>query len=239
MPGSAEHGAAVPQHDKLGLGHILKVVHGECAPPHGHGQPTCGCQLIDVHLGPHAPLGCRVEYALRVLGSEEALVAKHVDEVGQPLAPHLGHHLTHHEVHVFVLAVAATNGMGTEEGGHHARRHVLAYPPYHAEHLQFVGRVQAVAALYLYTARTLEHHLAHTAHGLAVQFVLTECVEQVGRIEYPAATACYLCIAEPAYLVHKLALAAARIDYVRVGVAPRREHRPSTGVDTDIGRDAA
>ena len=78
----------------------------------------------------------------------------------------------------------------------------------------------AVAALYLNAARTLHHHLAHTPHGLLIELVLCHGVQQVGRVEYASAAFGYFGIAQASYLVDKLALAASRIHYVGMRVAP-------------------
>ena len=133
------------------------------------------------------------------------------------------------------MAVTPADGMGAEKRGHYAGRDTLADAPDYAEHLELVGRIEPVAALYLQAAGALLHDLAHAAHGLGVQFVLSERVQQVGRVEYAAAPAGYLGIAQAANLVDKLALTAACIHHVGMWVAPRRQHHASAGVDHNVG----
>lgn len=103
------------------------------------------------------------------------------------LAPYLWYHLLYNKTYIFVLGVLASYCMRTKEGRHHLYRCRLLYALYHAQHLQLVFSVKAVAALYLNAARTLHHHLAHTPHGLLIELVLCHGVQQVGRVEYASA----------------------------------------------------
>ena len=191
------------------------------------------CQLLHVDFGPHAPLGASLKDARCLVGSEESLVTEDVDKVGQPLLAHFGNHLADEHIHILALSagVFATHGMGAKEGGHHLDGRGLADAADDAQHLEFVLGVQTVAALDLDGAGTLGNDFAHAAHSLTVEFLFTQEVQAVGRVENAASTACNLGIGEPADLVHKLALTAAGIHDVGVAVAPRGQHGATLCID--------
>ena len=201
----------------------------------GHLHAARVGQFLSVNFRAHAPLGTGLQDAGGVVGGEEALVAEHVDEVGQPLTTHLGNHLVDDQPHVLLLRHAACHGVRPEEGGLHAERCRLADVADDAQHLQLVGGVQTVAALYFHGSRPLADYLVDALHGLSVQFVFAQLVQTVGTVQDASATACNLGIAQSANLVDELPLAAAGIDQMGVRVAERGQHGTALGIDDGLG----
>ncbi len=213
------------------------MVHAEGPVGHSHLHAAAVGQLLPVNLRLHAVLGSCFEDAGCLVGGEEALVAEHVDEIGQSLPSHLGNHFAHNQVHIVALPtrIGASHGVGTEESAAHGDRARLAYAPYHAQHLQLVLRVQTVTALDFYRARAFIYYLPNPTHGLTVELILRQLVQTVGRIQYAAAAPRYLRVAQPLDFVDKLLLAAVGIDQMGVAVAERRQHRSALGID-DVSR---
>ena len=127
--------------------------------------------------------------------------------------------------------------MRPQEGRLHRERRRLADAPDDAQHLQLVLCRQPVSALDLDAPRPLGCDLAHADHRLVVKPLLRRAVQQIGRIEDPAAPAGDLFVTQAVDLVQKLPLAAARIDQMRVRIAERRKEHPSPGVDRPVGLD--
>ena len=211
------------------------MVHAERSVGQSHLHAAAVGKLLPVNLRPHAVCCSCFEDAGRLCGGEEALVAEHVDKVGQSLPSHLGNHLAHNQVHIVTLPthIGASHGVGTEEGAADGDGARLAYAAYHAQHFQLVLRVQTVSALDFYRARTFTYNLVDTLHGLTVELVFRQFVQTVGRIQYAAAPPRYLRVAQTADLVDKFLFAAVGINQMGMAVAKRRHHRSALGVDND------
>ena len=184
-----------------------------------------------MNLRAQAPSGGGIENAGGLFRCEEAAVAEHIHEVGKTLASHFRYHFVYDELHIVGLCHAAGYGMCTEECRYYLCRRRFLHAPYHTEHLQFVLQIESVATLYLYATGALAYHFIQPPHGLTEEFVLRGVVQEVGGIEYSTATACNLLITQPVDFIYKLPLTAAGIDYVRVGVAPRRQHHATLCID--------
>ena len=198
-----------------------------------HLHATRGCQLLAVNLAAHAVLEACLKDARRLLGGEEALVAEHIHKVGKALGGHSGDHLVDDEVNIVGLAagIFASHGMSAQEGRYHTQTGALLDAGYHAQHLEFVLGVEAVAALYLDGSGALGNHLAHALHGSVVELLLGHEVQAVGAVEDAAATAGNLGVGESVDFIHKLLLATASIDDVGVRVAPAGQHCAAAGIN--------
>ena len=196
--------------------------------PHAHLDAAADGELVGVDLRPEAASRAGREQAVRILDGEEPFVAENVHEIS--VFRRLGHHVDH-RLHVLLVRVAAADGMGPEEGDADERRDGLLDAADDAQHLEFVRRVESIAALDFDGAGALAHHLADAGHRLLVEFVFGSSVQQVGGIEDPAATGGDLLVAEPVDLVQELAVAAPRIHDMRMAVAEGREDHATLGVD--------
>ena len=182
-------------------------------------RPQAGPQSGFQHLG-------------GIFHREEALFAEDVHEVG--IARRIGHHAADRR-HVLFVRVAAAYGMRPQEGaadqGGRGRPDAVDDP----QHLQFVDRVEPVAALDLDGPRALCDHFVHPLHGLPEELVFGGPVQQVGRIEDAAAAGRDLPVGETADLVEEFPVAAAGVDDMRVAVAESRHQQSAFAVDGLVG----
>ena len=185
-------------------------------------------QFVGMDLGPQAAGRSGGENPVRILDREESFVAENIHEISEFRC--LGHHIDH-RLHVPFVRVAPADGMGTQEGDPDERRDGLPDAPDHPQHLEFILRIQPVAALDLQGAGSLGHHFPDAYHRLLIQFVLGRLVQQVGGIQNPTAPGGDLLVAEPVDLVQELSVPAPRIYDVRMAVAERRHHHAALGVD--------
>ena len=79
------------------------MVDGDGAIFHAHLHTARDGHFVGVDLRSHAVFDTRHEDALRVVYSEEALVAEHVDEVGKVLSGHERDHLVDDQVDIVFL----------------------------------------------------------------------------------------------------------------------------------------
>ena len=121
--------------------------------------------------------------------------------------------------------------MCTEEGGFDLERRCLLQAADDAQHLQLVGCIESVAAFHFYATRTLADDFISATQGLAIEFVLAQFVEMVGRIEDAAAATGDFGVAQSADFVDKFGLATAGVNNVGVGVAPRGKNAAAAGID--------
>ena len=218
----------------VALGHAFKVIDAECIVGDGHLYPTRVGQFLTVDFSAQPVFQASLQDAVGFLGREEALVAKHVDEVGQALASHFGQHLVDNVVNVVALATCkgATHGVRPEKRRDDLQRSRLLDAPDDAQHFQLVSGSKSVAALDFDGSRTLSDDFADALHGLFVEFVFAGVVQSVGRVQDASAAPRNLFVAQTANLIDKLALATAGIDNVGVAVAKRREHESALSIDS-------
>ena len=213
------------------------MVHRYGVVLHAHLHAARDSHLVGVYLRTHAVLDAGLQYAGGVLDGEEALVAEDVYEVRQPLVRHARYHLVDDQVHIILLVAAILHryAVGAEEVGLDGHGRGLLQAAYDAQQLKLALSGEAVAALDLDGAGTHAHHAVEALQRHVVELVLRGRRRGLGRVEDTASPLGNLLVAEPAYLVHKLMLARVGIDDVRVGVAERRHHHPSCGIDHAVG----
>ena len=130
----------------------------------------------------HAVCGTSLQDAGSLFGSKEALVAEHVNEIGQPLTAYFRNHLVDNQVYIVGLPtlIVPSHGMGTQECALHTERCCLLDTTDDTQHLQFVGSVQSIATLDLNGSGTFANDFPHPMHGLFVEFVFTHLVQAIG-----------------------------------------------------------
>ena len=116
----------------------------------------------------------------RLFDGKEALVAEHVDVVGQLLFGHGRNHLIDQQINVFGLRILTPYGVCTEKGGLDLERRCLLQTADDAQHLQLVGCIESVAAFHFYATRAFADDLVSATQGLPIEFVLAQFVEMVG-----------------------------------------------------------
>ena len=212
------------------------MVYGEGVALHGRLYPTRIGELLTVYLSAQAVLRSSFENADGLLGCEEAFVAEHIDVERQLLLADGRNHLVHNHVDILALPanVFSPDGMSTQEGGNDLDGCGLLDATNDAQHLQLVGGIQTVAALDFYGTRSLQQDFANATHGLLVEFFLRGVVQAVGRVQDAPTPLGNLGIAETAYLIDKLAFAAAGVDQVCMRVAERRKHSTAASIDDHL-----
>ncbi len=202
------------------------MVNGDGAVFHAHLHAARDGHLVGVDLRPHAIFDARHEDAFGVLDSEEALVAEHIDEVGEVFSSHERDHLVDDQVDIVLLmaTILHRDAVCSKEVRLDGQGRVLLQATDDAEELQLTLGGQAVAALDLDGARTHTHHLVEALLGHDVEFVLRCRRRRLGRIEDASSPLGDLLVAEAADLVDKLQLTRVGVDEMCVRVAEGGHH---------------
>ena len=217
----------------VAVGHTLEVIDAEGTVGDRHRYSTRIGEFLTVNFSAKAVFQTSFQDSVGFFGREKALVAKHIDEIGQALASDFGQHLIDNQIDVFGLpsGIFATDGVRPKKRCHDLQRCRLLDAPNDAQHFQFVSGVQAVAALDFDGSRAFSDDFADAPHCLFVEFVFGKFVESVGRIEDSTTPTRNFGVTQTANLIDKLALATACIDNVRVAVAERRKHVSALSID--------
>ena len=120
--------------------------------------------------------------------------------------------------------------MGPEERGFDGDGDAAADAVNDPEHLQFVFRVESVAALDFEGGRPHGHHFPYADHGLGIEFVFGGPVEQVGGIEDAAAAPGDFLVGQAAQLVQEFTVPAAGPDDMGVAVAETGNDEAPLGI---------
>ena len=193
------------------------MVHGQCAVCNTNLHSAAHGELVGVDLWSKAAAGAGLHDPGGIIYGKESLFAENVHKVGERGG--LGHHGAN-GVNIIGMTIPAANGVRAQECAPYQRRNGLFDPVYDTKHLHLVLRVEPVAALDFYSSRALGYHLPHAHHRLREQLVLGRAVQPVCGIENSAAASRDFLVRQAVYLVDKLAVAAARVHYVRMTVAP-------------------
>ena len=208
------------------------MIDRQCHVFHTHLYTSAHGQFVGVDLRGEQVLGGRQD-AVRIFHRKEAFVAEDVNEIGvfRSLRNQVDDRL-----HVLLMRVPASHGVGAQEGAFHRSRNAFADAADHAQHLDLIGRVKSVSALDFQGYGAFVHHLPHADHRLGKQFILRGLVQQVGRIEDAAAPGGDFLVAETVYLVQEFSVPAAGIHHVRMAVAETGHHHAAPRIQVSFNR---
>ena len=200
------------------------MVHRQGAARHARLHTAADGELVGVDLAPQATAGSRREDAGGIFGREESFIAENIHEISEFCS--LRHH-PDHLVYIGFAGSSAAHGVRPQEGGAHQRGHRFADAADHPEHLQFIRRIEAVAALDLEGSGPLLQHLPDPLHRLLVERIFPGAVQQVGGVEDAPAPGGDFFIGQARDLVEEFPRAAAGIDDVGMAVAERGHQHPT------------
>ena len=135
---------------------------------HGHLHAAGAGKLVGVDFRYQTVTLTGGKDAIRLIDSEEPLVAEHIDIFSKPFGGDGRNHLLADEVDIFILPAfeGSADGVRPEEGRLDGGGGVLFDAADHPQHLQLVLKGQAVAALDLDGAGSFGDHLPHARHCL-------------------------------------------------------------------------
>ncbi|MOA12358.1 N-formimino-L-glutamate deiminase [compost metagenome] len=104
-------------------------------------------QLLGMQLHGQVQVLCCLEHPFNLLGRKRQMLAERIDRINQPFGRQHRQHAPRHFVDIVIPPPREFRWQRVRRktGGLHGHRQCLPQTPRHAQHLAFIGQVQAIA----------------------------------------------------------------------------------------------